>query len=98
MRDFRYMPTVLRSVTEWTNRVFTKRTEAGLLAHIRREVDELARSPDDPDELADLVILACCYAGLKGWDLEHQVGLKMIDNLGRTWGEPDADGVVEHIR
>lgn len=78
----------------------------GLAAHLSREVDEFVRTGcRDPREAADVlllcdrlrraVLLDCAEAGI---DPADAVLSKLAELKTRTWGVPDAQGVVEHIR
>jgi NTP pyrophosphatase (non-canonical NTP hydrolase) len=50
------------------------------------------------EETADVTILALAMAGYLGFDLEMAVGAKHAVNIVRTWGEPDGQGITEHMR
>ena len=49
-------------------------------------------------ETADLVILAIGVAESEGFDLATAIRDKMNINLARKWKQPDAHGVVEHLK
>lgn len=49
-------------------------------------------------ELADCQILLAGVAHLLNLDLETVTEDKMVINRRRVWGEPDSEGVVEHVR
>lgn len=82
--------------------------------HLRKEADELMAAVGELDsyvgpnrfnllikvgeELADIVILACGIAYRLGIDLFDATFDKMRVNAGRVWGQPDKDGIVEHIK
>lgn len=89
---------VLRAVQAWQAETFTRATTASVLAHLRREVAELAAAPTDPSEWADVLILAVGGLGTLGLDAETEVRRKLDLNRTRQWAEPDAEGVVEHRR
>jgi NTP pyrophosphatase (non-canonical NTP hydrolase) len=68
-----------------------------VVAHLKKEVDELAES-HDPEEAADCLILLLHHAHKCGYDLMIEAFKKFEINRQRRWGRPDEDGVVEHIR
>lgn len=82
---------------------FPQATGRSTATHLQREVGELLEAIDSGDEAAvrgevpDVVVLAL-QAGMRllGPDLARALEDKLAVNRGRTWGEPDADGVVEH--
>lgn len=84
-------------VGEWADATFPRSTPATILAHLRREVGELSAAPADGDEAADCVLLLLHLAHKTGFDLAERVNRKFLANTRRTWGEPDAAGVVEHV-
>lgn len=70
----------------------------GIVAHLAKEVIELAEDPRDMEELADCVLLLCHLAHQNGGNLHTAIARKFEINKRRTWGQPDANGVVEHVR
>ncbi len=89
---------ILDLVQYWHERTFPDASPEGIVRHIEKEIAELKLDPDDPSEVADVVILCCGYAAAKGWDLEVEVSNKHAINVTRTWKAPDAEGVVEHVK
>lgn len=95
-----------REVGEWAASVFTQATHRSIVAHLRREVGELRDAVEEPaiSNLAIMLEAADCYLLLLhlshrlGMDLGEAARLKHQDNVGRRWGDPDAEGVVEHVR
>lgn len=89
----------------WSNQTFGpgKRT-GGVLAHIRKELDEVTAKPDDITEWADLLILVLDGAirrGFTGAEILTAYHAKMVENHLRTW--PDwrgfsEDEPIEHVR
>lgn len=77
---------------------------AGVLDHIRKELDEVRAEPDDLSEWADLVILAFDGALRQGADPQailDAIEAKQTKNEGREW--PDwrtqpLDKAIEHVR
>jgi NTP pyrophosphatase (non-canonical NTP hydrolase) len=82
----------------------------GIYKHLVKEVKELYDAlrqkfvSDNPptcsveEELADCFIILIHLAHLHGFDLLEAARNKMDINRKRTWGEPDEDGVIEHIK
>ncbi len=95
MRD---LTEILKEINDWQDTVFKKATPHSAAAHLRREAEELWDDPYEEEEIADIFILLAGVAHLAGVDLEGAVERKMAVNRKRTWGEPDKQGVVEHIR
>jgi len=77
---------------------------AGVLDHIRKELDEVRSEPDDMSEWADLIILAFDGALRQGADPQvilDAIEAKQTKNEGREW--PDwriqpLDKAIEHVR
>lgn len=91
-----------REVAIWGARTFPAATLGAALAHLRRELSEIEADPADPVEWADAIILLL-HASLRfgGMEWERIVAAareKFVINQQRQWGEPDAEGVVEHVR
>lgn len=89
---------VLSDYLAWSLRQFPGSTPASVAAHIRKEAAELAAEPTSAEELADIVALAFHSAARQGFDLTGTLAAKLPVLKARTWGEPDADGVVEHVK
>lgn len=102
-------------IGEWGNRTFTKATEHSIIAHLRREVEEVQKSVDLlgrdlPEgirkqmreelgfELADCYMLLLHLAHRNRVDLVHFANIKFEINQARQWGQPDSEGVCEHIK
>ncbi len=86
----------------WADRTFGEcRMPDGAIAHLAKEVGELADKPFDDWEYADCLMLlldAASNAGIGADDLLNTAWEKLAINQQREWGEPDENGVVEHIR
>ncbi|MFA7296308.1 MAG: dATP/dGTP pyrophosphohydrolase domain-containing protein [Dehalococcoidia bacterium] len=89
---------LLREIAAWSMATFPAGTPASHLAHLKREIAELEANPNDPEEWADVAILAVGAVARIGGSLYVEMAAKHQKNLAREWGQPDADGVVEHIR
>jgi len=95
----------MKEITEWQDSIFTQATPLSAAIHLTREALEVQQSVKLGEkgweldlELADVFLLTVGIAHLAGIDLEAAIDLKMFHNRNRTWGAPDADGVVEHVR
>ena len=84
-------------IGEWAEKTFPKATPETILAHLRREIEELAAKGDE-DELADCLLLLMHYAHKKKLHSYQAILDKFAVNKARKWGKPDAEGVVEHVR
>lgn len=85
-------------IGEWGRVTFPHATDASVLKHLDKELAELHERPDNGEEMADVVMLVAHLAYRHGYDLLAEVARKFAICKTRKWGEPDADGVVEHIR
>ena len=100
----------IKEITEWQDQIFTQATPLSAVTHLQREVIELTFAiqtrhrkretgkSDIEKELADCQLLLIGVAHLSGIDLETALEEKMRINRSRVWGEPDAQGVIEHVR
>lgn len=79
----------------WGNATFTQSTSASKAAHLLREATELKKEPDDLTEAADVFLLLAHLTD--GRPFVEAVRAKLEANKLRTWGVPDAEGVVEHV-
>jgi hypothetical protein len=71
-------------------------TAASKAAHLAREAEELRNDPADVREMADVFLLLSHISD--GYDLVAAAREKLEENKRRSWGQPDAEGVVEHVR
>lgn len=93
-------------ITKWQGETFPKATSLSMMAHLFEEVkeynDALYDQLDDRElELADcLLLLFGCAAkdGMSYEDICSAIKSKMDINRGRTWGKPNANGVVNHVK
>lgn len=88
----------LSDAMQWASVTFPKANAATTLEHFRREALELVQKPGDAGEIADCVLLLSHHAKHTGVDLTKAVREKMAENRNRKWGQPDAHGVVEHMK
>lgn len=85
---------------EWADATFKGQPVSGVLAHLKKEVQELIDNPDDPHEAADVLGLFTRFWYLKGGTAQSliKVGREKLEICKtRTYGEPDEDGAVQHI-
>lgn len=94
---FGYINDLVHKVGVWSNKTFDRATPSSILAHLKLEVQELSDNPTDVEEAADCVLLLFHLAHKQGWNLEQAIFNKFYKNQNRRWGEPNPDGVVEHI-
>ncbi len=88
----------------WAARTFPNATTDGAVQHLLDEAAELELSitlgmgrPLMAEEAADCLILLLRVAHLEGFDLLAAAERKFEELQMRTWGAPDARGVVRHI-
>jgi len=99
---------LMDELREWGDATFgDKQNPSGIAAHLVREAKELhdailrSDSGNDWMELADCFILLLEVASHLGVDVFTLVCLarrKFEVNKRRKWGEPEADGSVQHIQ
>jgi NTP pyrophosphatase (non-canonical NTP hydrolase) len=88
-------------VNEWDDATFPHRTARSIVVHLRREVAELADELEQggaATEAADCFLLLLDLAGFLGFSLHDAGEAKFAVCQTRQWGEPDSEGVAEHIR
>lgn len=96
------------SITKWQKETFGSATALSKIAHLKEEIKELEIElcfHDEPEKA--LMEFADCFTLLFGaadsYGLSYELICKAIDdkmaiNRKRKWGEPKANGVVNHIR
>lgn len=82
---------------EWAIKQFPMATPASWVTQLSQKAEELAADPRNSEEMADLGLLLFGLAATAGVDLRRAIEEKLAKNKARTWGAPDAEGVVEHI-
>lgn len=88
---------VLADVLEWSNATFPDADPHSISSHLLLEAHELHRSPGDPGEIADVIMLVAHLAQKQDIDLVKAVADKLEICRKRTWGKPNKDGVIEHL-
>lgn len=95
MRDFQE---IFEEIKQWQLATFRYATPQSAATHLKREAKELFDDPYDAEEMADVFLLLVAVAHLTDTDLEAAIEKKMQINYRRQWQEPDAEGVVEHVK
>lgn len=95
-----------KEIVEWSTKTFGDRQTSAIPVcnHLLKEVNELKESISRLDgykeEFADCFILLIEVANtleISGDDLIELARQKMEKNKKRKWGQPDENGVIEHI-
>ncbi len=97
---------LFESVTKWQNETFGQATALSKIAHLKQEIKELKKDvkKDNPAkrlEFADCFILLFGAAASDGMSYEQIIDCiseKLEINKSRTWGKPDKNGVVNHVK
>jgi len=85
----------------WTEKQFPQRTTSSILAHLRKETEEVEGDPKDIMEYADCMMLlldAASYNGVRASDILTACYTKLSINKKRNWGSPNDQGFVEHVK
>ena len=94
--------TLQKRIGEWQTRTFgDAQTVQEIDCHLIRELQELLDAEHgeaEQEECADVLILLMGRAHLMGFNLLEAAEKKLAINQTRTWGKPDAQGVIEHSR
>lgn len=101
-------PSQYIKITTWQRETFPKATALSDLRHLRKEVNELidaiemeAHDSDIQSEFADCFILLFGSAKKIGFDfirITEVIEGKFNEVKTREWGEPDNEGITEHIK
>lgn len=92
-----------QALYEWGKDVFhyDRHPVESLMAHARKEMDEIAVNPDNPEEYADLLILflqAVSYSRFSLFEVIQAAWEKFAVIQRRHYGKPGPDGTIEHDR
>lgn len=77
---------------------------AGIIDHIKKELGEIEKAPDDLEEWIDVVILAFDGAlriGAKPWEITEMLLYKLEKNKNRKWPDwrmVEPGKAIEHIK
>lgn len=93
----RTLETLIREIGKWNRETFPGSTVKSKAEHLRREAIELAETPGDESEMADIFILWAGIVDLLGVDYVRAIEKKMAKNYKRKWKAPDEHGVIEHL-
>jgi NTP pyrophosphatase (non-canonical NTP hydrolase) len=94
----------LAAAVAWSRATFPDRRPVAAGLHLQREAAELAeaieRGPSHAtaEEVADVFILTAAIADRLGVDVAAAIWAKLELLKARTWGPPDGQDVVEHVR
>lgn len=86
---------LIASYGQWAMDTFKKANVASTLEHLKLEVAELERKPDDASEMADVVLLVMHLAHRQGLDLSAAILRKFEENKQRNWSEGQG-GLYHH--
>ena len=89
-------------IGEWGVATFGKnQTPKALISHIVKETIELQLAhnlENEIEECSDIFILLCGIAHQRGFDLMQEARNKFEVIKKRKWGEPDSEGVIQHVK
>lgn len=94
----------LKRQAAWSVETFGPQRLAGVIDHLRKEVDEVAAEPHDLTEWVDVLILAFDGAMRAGHTPEQVIAgikAKQAKNEARQWPDwrtADPDKAIEHVR
>ena len=77
------------------------RSANGPLHHLKKEVEEVIKNPNDFEEYADCLLLLIDAFRMSGGNSKELLDAafdKLDKNKKRDWGLPDENGVVEHLK
>lgn len=100
------MKELFEKITKWQDETFGESTSLSKLSHLEQEIKELKAdikvlNIDFRLEFADCFFLlfgAAHKEGLSFEDICNALNEKLEINKKRSWGKPDEDGVVNHIK
>jgi hypothetical protein len=95
--DKRALDRLQAEIGAWGDKTFPQSTANSVLKHFQKESGELL-TDKNAVEAADCTMLIMHFAHKMRFSLLDAIRQKFEINKARTWGKPDADGVVEHVR
>lgn len=95
-------PDFIAEYLVWANDTFPDGTAWSAAAHLEREAFELNETVKkiipNPEEAADVLMLLLFVCDKQDWNLLAEARKKFEINKVREWGQPNAEGFVEHVR
>lgn len=96
-------------VTEWQKKTFPAATKFSKLAHLEQEMEEIVMALNSENETEEgkrlefadcfLLLFGAAHAhGMSYADICDAIDQKMHINRNRTWGVPNSNGVVNHVK
>ena len=91
-------------MSDWQQKQFGSdqtRGPIGTLKHLRKEVDEAIKNPNDLEEYVDIYFMtvdSCRRAGYTFDQFRRGVDEKLQKNMARRWSKPVDGEPCEHIR
>jgi len=88
---------------EFADKTWPHQTYVGIIAHARKELDEIEKDPADLEEWVDGILLLTGGAmrmGFEPQDLLDKVKFKLEKNMSRNWPKPEdqnPEAPSEHI-
>lgn len=89
---------VMADVVAWQNIQFPDSNPSSIAAHLLEEAYELYYEPTNAEEIADVMMLLTGLCARNGVNLTEALARKLKINKARTWGEPQPNGVINHVR
>ncbi len=86
-----------KQITTWADDTFGMDNRVGLVVpHLLEEVKELAKTPADPLEMADVIMLVFQLAHFADVNIEDALRLKLKINKTRQWTKDNITGAWRH--
>jgi hypothetical protein len=108
MKNMKELQDLMDSIANWSDNQFgALERRAGMIAHAKKELSELANAlvfrggSGILEECADVSMLMLdilSHSGYTANDLINQLKIKLEINKNRKWGVVETDGSIEHIK
>lgn len=94
-RNLAYVQKLNRQVAD---KLFPHRTPQIMFLKMYSEIAEIVRDPNDPQEIADVLIMLLDRMDQLGCDAGTEIMLKLEKNMHRKWAIDPSTGVAQHIK
>lgn len=88
---------LVNDIYQWAESTFPARTDTSMFLKMFKELGELIDAPDDPMEVADVLIMVLDYARRKNIDVASAITQKLAINRQRKW-KINPDGTMSHVK